>query len=209
MAAYTTEQEEFWAGEFGSKYIDRNPTDFEIAGRTALFSKIFARTEPLSSIIEFGANIGNNLKVINRLFPNMVLAAVEINKNAATELRKWDRAQVYEQSLFEFLAEKQRDMAFVSGVLIHLAPELLAKAYEVLYKASRRYICLIEYYNPSPVEIPYRGHSGKLFKRDFAGEMMDCYGDLRLVDYGFVYHRDPQFPLDDLSWFLMEKRGEI
>jgi hypothetical protein len=44
------------------------------------------------------------------------------------------------------------------------------------------------------------------FKRDFAGEIMDRFPDLRLVDYGFVYHRDPQFPQDDFTWFLMEKR---
>ena len=57
-----------------------------------------------------------------------------------------------------------------------------------------------------PVEVVYRGHTGRLFKRDFASELLDRYSDLRLVDYGFVYHRDPTFPLDDFNWFLMEKR---
>jgi spore coat polysaccharide biosynthesis protein SpsF len=56
------------------------------------------------------------------------------------------------------------------------------------------------------VEVPYRGNSGKLFKRDFAGEMLDRYSDLQLLDYGFGYHRDPQFPVDDITWFLLEKR---
>ena len=62
-----------------------------------------------------------------------------------------------------------------------------------------------EYYNPSPVELPYRGHEGKLFKRDFAGELMDRHSTLTLVDYGFAYHRDNCFPQDDLTWFLLEK----
>lgn len=83
---------------------------------------------------------------------------------------------------------------------------MLARAYDRLHQTSRRYICLIEYYNPSPVEVLYRGHHGRLFKRDFAGELLDAYPDLQLVDYGFIYHRDPNFPLDDLTWFLMEKR---
>jgi spore coat polysaccharide biosynthesis protein SpsF len=26
-----------------------------------------------------------------------------------------------------------------------------------------------------------------------------------LVDYGFAYHRDPAFPQDDITWFLLEK----
>jgi spore coat polysaccharide biosynthesis protein SpsF len=55
------------------------------------------------------------------------------------------------------------------------------------------------------VEIDYRGHSGKLFKRDFAGEMLDRFPDLKLVSYGFCYHRD-EFPQDDSTWFLMEKQ---
>ena len=28
----------------------------------------------------------------------------------------------------------------------------------------------------------------------------------RLVDYGFAYRHDPNFPQDDITWFLMEKR---
>ncbi|MGE5403941.1 MAG: pseudaminic acid biosynthesis-associated methylase, partial [Candidatus Saccharibacteria bacterium] len=69
-------------------------------------------------------------------------------------------------------------------------------------------IIVAEYYNPTPVEIQYRGHANKLFKRDFAGEMMDKYTDLKLVKYGFAYHRDPNFPQDDITWMLLEKRGE-
>jgi spore coat polysaccharide biosynthesis protein SpsF len=65
-----------------------------------------------------------------------------------------------------------------------------------------------EYYNPTPVEVTYRGHEQALFKRDFAGEMLDAFPELTLVDYGFTYHRDPKFPLDDSTWFLMEKQGD-
>ncbi len=81
----------------------------------------------------------------------------------------------------------------------------LSKVYEILHKSSKRYICVAEYYNPSPVEVNYRGHQGKLFKRDFAGEIIDKFKDVCLVDYGFVYHRDP-YPQDDINWFLLEKK---
>ena len=64
---------------------------------------------------------------------------------------------------------------------------------------------MAEYYNPTPITIPYRGHTEKLFKRDFAGEMMDNFSELSLNDYGFAYHRDTAFPQDDISWFLLEK----
>jgi len=206
MTAYQTEQESFWAGEFGDQYIGRNPSAKEMGARLALFAKIMARTQGVDSVIELGANIGNNLKVLNQMFPAMDLAAVEINDKAAESLRAWAKAEVYHASILDFSPARQYDLAFVSGVLIHINPEMLPKVYDLLFQASRRYLCCIEYYNPSPVEIDYRGHSGRLFKRDFAGEIMDRFPGLRLIDYGFAYHRDPNFPLDDLTWFLMEKR---
>jgi hypothetical protein len=35
--------------------------------------------------------------------------------------------------------------------------------------------------------------------------MLNKYPDLQLVDYGFVYHGDANFPQDDVTWFLLEK----
>jgi hypothetical protein len=34
---------------------------------------------------------------------------------------------------------------------------------------------------------------------------MKMYPDLKLIDYGFVYHKDSNFPQDDVTWFIMEK----
>ncbi len=206
MSDFKTEQETFWAGEFGSNYINRNPSDFELAARLALFAKIIERTNGVGSLIELGANIGNNLRVLHQLLSGAELAAVEINPDAVATLNEWGKVTVHHQSILEFQAEQQYDMSLICGVLIHMNPKVLPQVYDLLYQLSRRYICLVEYYNPSPVEISYRGHSGKLFKRDFAGEMLDSFPDLRLVDYGFVYHRDNNYPLDDLTWFLLEKK---
>ena len=62
-----------------------------------------------------------------------------------------------------------------------------------------------EYYNPTPTDVVYRGHSERLFKRDFAGDLIDSYG-LNLVDYGFWYKRDNVAQeFGDVSWFLLEK----
>jgi hypothetical protein len=44
-----------------------------------------------------------------------------------------------------------------------------------------------------------------LFKRDFAGEILNKYQDIKLVDYGFVYRHDNAFPLDDVTWFLLKR----
>jgi hypothetical protein len=65
---------------------------------------------------------------------------------------------------------------------------------------------IAEYYSPVPIEISYRGHEQRLFKRDFAGELLGTFPDLRLVDYGFSYRNDPVAPQDDITWFLLEKQ---
>ena len=107
-------------------------------------------------------------------------------------------------SVLEFQPDEPRDFVLVKGLLIHLNPDRLGKVYDLLHASTLRYICIAEYYNPTPVELTYRGNSDRLFKRDFAGEMLDRFEDLSLVDYGFVYHRD-RFAQDDITWFLLQK----
>lgn len=204
MKSYATEQEAFWAGEFGDAYIERNQGSALVAGNTALFAKALRHCRDLGSITELGANIGLNLIALRTLLPQVRLRAVEINAQAVERLRALDGVEVLEGSLLEIELAEPSDLAFTKSVLIHIAPDHLGRAYEALYRAASRYILLAEYYNPTPVEVRYRGHALRLFKRDFAGELLDSYPDLRLVDYGFVYRRGP-FPLDDLSWFLLEK----
>jgi len=206
MSKYKTEQEAFWAGEFGNDYIDRNKHQQLISGNIVLFSKILAKTSNVKSIIEFGSNIGNNIDALNMLTPSTELSAIEINSQAYKRLSAKEYVKAYHTSILDFTPDYQRELAFIKGVLIHISPSELQNVYESLYNTSSRYICMVEYYNPTPVEVPYRGHEGKLFKRDFAGEFMDKYsGKVQLVDYGFTYHRDNNFPLDDSTWFLMEK----
>jgi len=35
--------------------------------------------------------------------------------------------------------------------------------------------------------------------------MLEKYQSLELVDYGFSYRRDKNFPQDDITWFLLKK----
>lgn len=205
---YITPQEEFWAGDFGSEYISRNQGDLLLASNLNFFGKALARIETLSSCIEFGANIGMNLQAIKLLYPNSLLKAIEINPDAAKQLAKHiGKLNVFEGSIFDYPVKESFDVAMIKGVLIHINPDMLNAVYQKLYDASKRYILICEYYNPAPVSISYRGHTDRLFKRDFAGEMLEKFNDLKLIDYGFTYRRDPSFPQDDISWFLMEKKG--
>lgn len=198
------EQQSFWTGDFGNEYIARNRDQAGLANNTNLFAKILGRTSNVNTVLEFGANIGMNLIALKTLLPKAKLSGIEINKAAFEELNKIPDVIAYHSSIENFEPSQNVDLTFSKTVLIHINPQSLNIVYEKLYSCSNRYVLLVEYYNPTPIEVQYRGHTGKLFKRDFAGEMLVQYPDLRLIDYGFVYHRD-NFYQDDVTWFLMEK----
>jgi pseudaminic acid biosynthesis-associated methylase len=158
-------------------------------------------------VLELGSNIGLNMMALKQLLPDAELSAVEINEKASSELkRNLPDIDVHPTSVLEFEPSRTWDLVFTKGFLIHINADKLPTVYKLMYQSSCRYILISEYYNPTPTEIVYRGHTGKLFKRDFAGEMIETFPHLSLVDYGFVYHRDPNFAQDDMNWFLMEKR---
>ena len=204
---FKTEQEAFWAGDFGTEYIQRNQGDALLASNLDFFGKALRQARGIKSCIEFGANIGMNLKALKLLHPRIDAHAIEINAEAAKQLGSVIPSDnVHHNSILDFAPSRQWDLTLIKGVLIHINPEVLPQVYDKLFAACGRYLMVAEYYNPAPVAISYRGHSDRLFKRDFAGEIMDRHHQLQLVDYGFAYRRDPNFPQDDISWFLMEKR---
>lgn len=205
---YKTEQEAFWAGRFGDDYISRNASAELLASNLHFFSSALRRAGALDSCVEFGANIGMNLRALRLLYPTIALRGIEINPEAARKLAETvGPDNVANVSIFDYEVRATSTLALIKGVLIHINPDMLALTYDKLVQASHRWVLVCEYYNPTPVTVPYRGHNDRLFKRDFAGEMLDRHPSLHLVDYGFSYRRDPAFPQDDITWFLLEKKA--
>lgn len=204
MENYKTDQEIFWSQSFGNDYIERNKSQSLRSANLQFFSKIFSRMKvPPASVLELGANVGMNVGPCKQLLPGVEFTAVEINSSACEQLRLTG-CTVIEDSILDFVTETKYDLTFTKGVLIHINPSQLEAVYTSLYDNSNRYILIAEYYNPTPVAVNYRGHDDRLFKRDFAGELLDKFKDVELVDYGFCYHRGA-FPQDDITWFLLEK----
>jgi pseudaminic acid biosynthesis-associated methylase len=205
---FNNEQESFWSGEFGDDYISRNQSAQLLASNIALFSRALSGTSDISSVLELGANIGLNLTALSTLFPRQNRTGVEINEAAFRRLDENEAVnRAIHSSILDLRLDEEFDLVLVKGVLIHLAPESLPAVYHRISLLSRKYILFVEYFSPSPVELDYRGHSGKLFKRDFAGEFLASQPSFCLEDYGFVYHGDPTHPLDDLNWFLLRRSG--
>lgn len=205
-----SETADFWRSDFGDAYIRRNASADLLKSKEWMFRKALSPlfTASPQRIIEFGANIGLNIDALRRIdaFSMCEYSAVEVNAAACEKLRE-KKVSTFEMSMLSEEREwgKGYDLALSVGVLIHVDPKDLSAAYDALYSASKRWIYLAEYHSPTPVEIKYRGHDGKLFKRDFAAEMLDSFPDLRVRDYGFCWRRDPNAPADDLVWTLLSR----
>ena len=209
MVKYLTEQETFWASSFGDEYIERNKGQKLLASNLNFFTKVMSRAGQVKSVIEFGSNIGMNMRALKLLYPHQSQFSIEINSKAAEELKNLlGEENVFNGSILDFESSKKYEMSLIKGLLIHINPEMLQAVYQKLYDYSTKYVLICEYYNPNPIEVDYRGHSGKLYKRDFCGEMMVKFLDLKLIDYGFAYKKDPALPQDDITWFLMEKSSK-
>ena len=199
-----TDQEQFWAGSFGSEYTQRNSSDKQKAdAMQALAIEIRNATRPINTVLELGANSGLNIDALRHLLPNADFTGVEIN-NVAAEQLKMTGAKVHNVSLFDFEAKQKYDLVLIRGVLIHLNPDMLEAAYAKIAETSKKYVLIAEYYSPVPVALKYRNEEDRLFKRDFAGEFMKAQGEFKLRDYGFHYRHGHYFG-DDLTWFLLER----
>ncbi len=198
-----------WKGEFGDNYAARNRATEETVGNAArAFAEILSHVKdgPPASILEVGANIGINLRALSG-FADAELFAVEPNASAREQLVA-DKV-LPQDHLFDAMATKLPlndgavDLAFTSGVLIHVPPDDLETAYGEIHRVAARYILCMEYFSPRPVEIPYRGHEGLLFKRDFGGMWLDLFPGLEPVANGFFWRRTTG--LDDINWWLFRK----
>lgn len=131
-ATFETEQEKFWAGDFGSAYVERNQDEELLASNIAFFSRALKVAERPDSIIEFGANIGMNLSALSLLYPKAKTSAVEINSGACSILRdRCPSTEAYNNSLYEFDSSDKWDLVLSKGVLIHLSPECCRKPMSV------------------------------------------------------------------------------
>ena len=99
---YLTEQEKFWAEDFGNSYIERNSDNLIISTNVSLFATALSRIEKIDSCIEFGANIGLNLRALRALYPIISLSAIEINLNAANRLKEIQDVEIINDSILNF-----------------------------------------------------------------------------------------------------------
>jgi pseudaminic acid biosynthesis-associated methylase len=204
-----TTQLSHWQGQFGNDYTDRNLSTAEtLQARKRLWSEILALCAPKipASIVEIGSNIGVNLRALADLTP-ATLYALEPNDRARAQLVK-DSVVPPERAMEGTAAaiplpDAACDLAFTSGVLIHIHPDDLLAATTEIVRVARRYVVCIEYFADRAEEVTYRGQPGLLFKRDFGAFYLDHFADLVPLGCGFAWRR--MTGLDNLTWWLFRK----
>ena len=130
---FKTEQEAFWAGDFGTQYIARNQGDAPLASNLHFFSKALRSARDIKSCIEFGANIVMKLKALKLLSPGLDGHAIEINAEAAKQLGEIiPPPQIYNISILAFAPLQTWGLVLIKGALIDINPAELPRAYDKL-----------------------------------------------------------------------------
>jgi pseudaminic acid biosynthesis-associated methylase len=193
-----TEQEQFWRQSFGDDYVARNRVNWR--ARVPFWTSIIDRTKP-RSVLEVGCGSGWNLRALRQVDPMLALWGCEINQTALQEAADAGLS-VVDSSLFDLKTEWPEggfDLVASVGVLIHVGPEDISRAMDSIISVSNRYVLAIEYPDETEVEIEYRGHAQRLWRRPF-GDLYRAKG-LKLVMKGEA----PAEAFDRCAWWLLER----
>ena len=200
------EQELFWKNTYGEEYISKNQTFDNDKGSEA-WKKILSKCEKDNlKILECGCNIGRNITQIKKAFPNCSTSVIEINKQALDICKSNnDIEKSFNGSIINCdFEDRQFDLVFTMGVLIHIAPENLKETLSKIKNFSKRYILFGEYFNRTPVSIEYQGKNDLLFKRDFGKYFLENF-EAKCIDYGFLWsHEYESAGFDDCTWWLFD-----
>jgi pseudaminic acid biosynthesis-associated methylase len=188
--------EEFWAGAFGDEYLSRCRVDYR--EREEFWRSAIEYTRP-SNVLEVGCNAGWNLMAIQAVDSSVETFGVDINAAAVREAgANGVSAQLGSaKSITQIFGRGSMDLVFSAGVLIHVAPEDLEEAMRAIVQVSRKYVLAVEYESEQEEEVLYRGHGGKLWKRNYG----KLYGNLGLDLLAF----GPAQGFDRCEYWLMSK----
>ena len=203
------DQELFWKVKYSKNYIQKN-TNFNKKLLIEGWNKMLKSIDSPKTILEFGPNVGRNIEALNQIFPQADKTAVEISVDACAILnKKFENLNVINASILDSkISTNHSDLTFTVAVLTHIHPTNLLENLKKIISSSKRYILIAEYFNRTPVSIPYQGENDMLFKRDYGKYVLENFGsELTLLDYGFLWgHIYDDGGFDDDTWWLFEKK---
>jgi pseudaminic acid biosynthesis-associated methylase len=193
--------EALWGGEFGDQYVERNRD--AARPRAPFWNELLAEIQ-VRRVLEVGCNVGANLVWIADRVPHDGVYGIDVNRTALAHLRTQlpDINALWSPARELPFRDGWFDLTFTMGVLIHQPPETLPLVMSEIVRCSRRYVLCGEYKADEPTEVPYRGQTGALFKRDFGSYYQQLFPELRTIKTGFL-GRDEGW--DDVTYWLFEK----
>jgi len=203
-----------WDGEFGRSYTDRNDIGYEETeklyqtqyglGRRELNQEFFGDLPRETSILEVGCNVGNQLVFLSKMGFTR-LAGIELQEYALARAReRLPNAELVQGSALALpFPEHSFDLVFTSGVLIHIAPNQLPLAMGEIYRVAQKWIFGLEYYAERSTEIPYRGHSGLLWKAPFSEMYQKTFQNLKQKKERYLRYLDNSGNVDHA--YLLKK----
>lgn len=191
----TEATEQFWRGNFGAEYTERNKVDWR--ERVDFFRDVLEWVNP-SSVLEVGCGSGHNLVAIKSIDPACYVHGLDINEAARKEaaLQGLLTSDVPAVQVGKYFTGYNLVMSV--GLLIHIAPEEINEVLKGMISASTKYVLAVEYSARCNVNANYRGHDDRLWKRPY-GEMFEHLG-LHVSSWGDA---GPAF--DRCTYWLMEK----
>jgi pseudaminic acid biosynthesis-associated methylase len=211
----TTVQENFWSGDFGKEYTDRNKWSsdedwdriyLETWGMTKLEinNKVLKDLPRDIKILEVGCNYGAQLRGLQRMgFKN--LYGVELQSYAVEESKRaFSGLNIITGSGFELpFKDGYFDLVCTNGVLIHISPKDHFGFMKEINRCSNKFIMGWEYYNQEIKELNYRDNQGFMWKADFAGIYKKYFLHLELKEQHLVKYLSNN---NADAIFLLEKR---
>ena len=163
MTTTKTHQLEIWEGEFGVEYTDRAVVD--VGARKGTFGKLLEGL-PIETILEVGCGKGDNLTALEEL--GYEVTGVEPLHYALVRSREKGHRTFPGNCFSVPFDDEEFDLTFTAGVLMHVIPDDMARAIRELWRVTRRFLLIIEYYAAAEAPISYRGHEDLLWKRDYS-----------------------------------------
>ena len=195
-----------WTGAFGNEYTERNKVS-TVNARRELWKVLLP--DECHSILEIGANIGQNIEALSTL-TEAEMFACEPNETARDELihlfhdmGEPERNVTGDMADKLTFLDKSVDLVFTTGVLIHIPTDKLLASMKEMHRVARHWIIIGEYFAPSEEMVPYRGHNDALWRRDYGSLFMDAFPDLHCTATLFAWKR--MTGLDNLTFWAFEK----
>jgi len=185
-------QSKAWSSEFGTTYTMRNTMTVDELNemylkqygisRTGMDAEFLETLDKDASILEVGANIGNQLKLLQLAgFHN--LCGIEVSEIAVKKAKENTSGIVILQGSADDLpfTDNSFDLVFTSGVLMHLNPDILQVAMQEMHRCSKHYIWGFEYFATKRTPIPYRGRADHLWKDNYYRLFLAAFPELETV----------------------------